>query len=69
MFITAWVTWKVIGTFTHYKVRLMKVEYETSNAKKDLTSIKVRVFRIETKLDRLISYLITTKKIDKDAPG
>jgi peptidoglycan hydrolase CwlO-like protein len=73
LFITAWVTGKIGESLSHSRNRLNKVEHDTSELKSDVKSIKKKVSRldknvlmIDHKLDKLITYLTSTKQIDKD---
>lgn len=72
--ITAIVTKKIVEGLSYYRNRLNKVEYDTTELKKDVKSIKKKVSKldkkvslIDHKLDNLITYLTSTKQVDKDA--
>lgn len=71
--IAMWITWKVTRGFGHFENRLVNVENDVVELKTDVKSLKRRMTRMEekiagidTKLDKLITYLTTTKQVERD---
>jgi hypothetical protein len=61
-----WITWRVTRVFGYFENRLVKVENAVIELQADMKSVKRRLTRMEKKLDKLITYLTTTKQVDKD---